>query len=340
MTYGFAKEGFEVIAGIDTDNTCEYAFEINNDAEFLNKNVETMTAQDLLSLYPEGTVRILVGCAPCQPFSQYTKPADRRKDDKWRLLYSFSRLIEGTLPEVVSMENVPHLLKFDGGKIFNVFVRRLESNGYNVWYSLVDCQDYGVPQTRKRLVLLASKLGPITLVERTHSPRRYRTVRQAIGKLPRINDGQACEDDPLHLASKLTSKNKLRILQSRPGGTWRDWDPELIVDCHRKKTGKTYPGVYGRMTWDKPGPTITTQCHGIGNGRFGHPSQGRAISLREAALLQTFPRNYEFVEPAASVVISNVARHIGNAVPVRLGTIIARSIKKHLESRHAANAQV
>jgi DNA (cytosine-5)-methyltransferase 1 len=238
------------------------------------------------------------------------------------------------------MENVPHLLKFDGGRIFNDFVRRLERNGYNVWYSLIDCQSYGVPQTRKRLVLLASRLGAINLIGMTHSPSRYRTVRQAIGKLPRISDGQACADDPLHLASKLSSKNKLRIRQSRPGGTWRDWEPELIVECHRKKTGKTYPGVYGRMKWDEPGPTITTQCHGIGNGRFGHPRQSRAISLREAALLQTFPRSYVFVEPEADVVISNVARHIGNAVPVRLGRIIARSIKRHLESHHGSNAQV
>ena len=123
-----------------------------------------------------------------------------------------------------------------------------------------------------------------------------------------------------------------RIKQSKPGGTWRDWDEELIAACHKKATGTTYTGVYGRMSWDEPAPTITTQSHGYGNGRFGHPEQNRAISLREAALLKSFPRTYQFVAPNTAWHIGTIGRLIGNAVPVQLGRIIARSIARHLEA--------
>ncbi|MDB9494615.1 DNA cytosine methyltransferase [Spirulina major CS-329] len=122
-----------------------------------------------------------------------------------------------------------------------------------------------------------------------------------------------------------------RIRASKPGGTWRDWDEALLASCHRKDTGKTYPSVYGRMEWDKPAPTITTQCFGYGNGRFGHPEQDRAISLREAALLQTFPENYQFLPLGEEPKFYTVGRLIGNAVPVRIGEVLAHTFLKHLD---------
>ena len=125
-----------------------------------------------------------------------------------------------------------------------------------------------------------------------------------------------------------------RIKASRPGGTWRDWPPDLQAACHQKKSGETYPSVYGRMAWDDVAPTITTQCFGYGSGRFGHPEQDRAISLREAAMLQTFPRRYKFVEPNDPVRFSKFGRLIGNAVPVRLGQHIGRSILEHAMEYH------
>jgi DNA (cytosine-5)-methyltransferase 1 len=273
-------------------------------------------------------MRILVGCAPCQPFSSYTRGKKERKLHKWGLLSAFARIIREADPDIVSMENVPQLEK---ELIFRRFVANLRSPGYSVTYSKVNCWTYGVPQKRTRLVLFASKLGEIDLVPPTHL-RRRRTVRQAIGRLERIRAGAVSSKDSLHRASGLSPKNLRRIRESNPGGTWRDWSGNLVADCHRTDTGKSYPGVYGRMSWDEPGPTITTQCHGYGNGRFGHPEQNRAISLREAALLQTFPRRYRFIAPRDPITFDHLGRLIGNAVPVRLGRIIGRSILRHLEA--------
>ena len=121
-----------------------------------------------------------------------------------------------------------------------------------------------------------------------------------------------------------------RIKASKPGGTWRDWPAQLVADCHNRSSGKTFPGVYGRMEWEKPSPTMTTQCYGFGNGRFGHPDQDRAISLREAAILQSFPRNYKFVETKQDVQFKTLGRLIGNAVPVELARAVAISIKQHV----------
>jgi DNA (cytosine-5)-methyltransferase 1 len=149
--------------------------------------------------------------------------------------------------------------------------------------------------------------------------------------LPPIEAGEADSKDMLHLASTLSDKNLERIRASKPGGTWRDWPHHLLADCHKVDSGKTYPSVYGRMEWDKPAPTITTQSYGFGNGRFGHPEQDRAISLREAAILQGFPKSYKFVPPGEVIHFKRVGRLIGNAVPVELGRAIAKSIIKHLE---------
>jgi len=178
------------------------------------------------------------------------------------------------------------------------------------------------------MVLLASRLGPIELVGPTHS--RPTTVRAAIGRLAPIIQGGAHPKDLLHAASKLSDLNLERIRASRSGGTWRDWPKHLVADCHRRETGHTYPGVYGRMSWDEPAPTLTTQFYGFGNGRFGHPEQDRAISLREGAILQGFPKSYSFFPAGTPVHFKALGRMIGNAVPVTLGEVIGRSIAAHL----------
>ena len=183
---------------------------------------------------------------------------------------------------------------------------------------------YGVPQNRKRLVLLASKFGAIELPQPNE---QIKTVRDAIGTLPQIQAGETCCRDKLHSARSLSKINIERIKQSKPGGTWRDWDQCLRLKCHSKSSGKTYPSVYGRMLWDKPSPTITTQFYGYGNGRFGHPEQNRAISFREGALLQTFPSDYIF-NPTATA--RELGMQIGNAVPVKLAEIIGLAIKLNI----------
>ena len=328
LSHGFLLEGFDVRAGIDIDASCRHAYAHNNGARFLEKNVAEVRGTDVQALFAEGQPRILVGCAPCQPFSTYSH---KRADDKWKLLEEFARLVRETQPDVLSMENVPRLANFHGGDLLRGFLRGLEDAGYAAWSRVVDCAAFGVPQTRQRLVVLASRLGPIELIPPTHTPSSYMTVREAIAGLPPIAAGESAANDPLHRASRLSPVNLARIQAAKPGQTWRDWDPGLVADCHRKRSGRWYQSVYGRMSWDAPAPTITTQCNGFGNGRFGHPQQDRAISLREAALLQTFPQDYQFFAPDERWTISSAARSIGNAVPVALARAVARSVARTLE---------
>ena len=340
LTHGLVLEDFKVYAGVDFDPTCRFAFEKNNKAKFLHKDITELSANEIKKYFPKGKKKILVGCAPCQPFSLYNHKTakdskKRNADTKWRLLYSFADLIEKVNPDIVSMENVPQLLKFNKGKVFKDFVSRLKINGYKVSWQVVNAQDYGVPQRRRRLILLGSKLGEINLIDRTIKDKNFKTVKDAIGHLPTVEDGVAHSADPLHRARKLTALNKKRIQAMRPGGFWREWDKSLWLKCHKKKKGKDFNSVYGRMTWDDVAPTMTTYCIGINNGRFGHPEQDRAITLREAALLQSFPENYQFINPKTTFNSQNIAKHIGNAVPVGLGVVIGKSIKNHIEQIRA-----
>ena len=330
LTKGLSLAGINVIAGFDNDESCRFAYEANNDAVFFCKDVTSIYSQKIKQLYPKNSIKALVGCAPCQPFSKYSSRYRKRgyTDNKWKLLYSFERLIQEILPEIVSMENVPNLVH---EKVFRDFVNSLRANNYHVEYQIVYCPDYGVPQHRKRLVLLASRIGEIHLIPPIYNEENYPTVRNAIGNLPPIEAGEICENDQLHRSSALSEINLRRIEQSVPGGTWRDWDDELKLQCHKKNTGTTFPSVYGRMEWDKPSPTITTQFYGYGNGRFGHPEQNRAISLREGAILQSFPDDYIFSDAEHPVKKRELGTHIGNAVPVELGRVIGVSIQRHLK---------
>lgn len=335
LTHGFIKEDFKVTAGIDSDASCKFAFETNNKAPFLNLDITELKGEDLIAKY-DSEKRILVGCAPCQPFSLYAhrnrnKKLNKTDDNKWKLLYSFTRLINEVQPDIISMENVPQLVNYDNGKVFNDFVTDLKKNDYFVSYGIVNAQDFGVPQRRKRLVLLASRLGEIDFISKTIKDKKYITVREAIGNLPPIEDGIPHPIDPLHRARKLSDLNKRRIRATKEGGFWRDWDKSLWLDCHKKKSGKSFRSVYGRMSWDNVAPTMTTCCTGLGNGRFGHPEQDRAITLREAALFQSFPMEYQFFGPDNQISTSIIARQIGNAVPVNLGVAIAKAIKNHIQ---------
>ena len=329
LTHGLIQAGIPVNAGIDIDESCRFAYEKNNKSIFIKKDITKLTKDDIEKLYGNTDIKILVGCAPCQCFSKHTqKNKHRTKDKQWKLLYSFSNLVTSVKPDIVSMENVAEIQKH---RVFNDFLKNLETEGYFVFRTVVYCPDYGIPQNRRRLVLLASKFGEIGIIPKTHSPSRYKTVRNVIGKLEIIKDGAISLKDPLHRSWNLAQINKKRIRQSLPGGTWRDWDEKLCCKCHRKNSGQSYSAVYGRMEWDKPAPTVTTQFYSYGTGRFGHPMQDRALSLREGALLQTFPKYYDFIDPEQLVSFSRIGTHIGNAVPVRLGVIIGRSIKKHIK---------
>lgn len=330
LTCGIQKAGINVVAGFDIAKECRYSYEYNNNAEFIYKDVKDITDDEISNLYPEDTdIKILMGCAPCQPFSAYShryKDSESRKQ-KMDLLDYFGKQVELVQPDIVSMENVPQLKK---DPVFQNFINLLERNNYFVSCKVVYAPEYGVPQNRKRLLLLASKLGEIYLSEPVREKGNYPTVREAISHLNPIVEGEIDSSDFLHRSRKLSDLNMKRIKSSVPGGTWSDWDEELLPNCYRKKSGASYKSVYGRLEWDKPSSTITTQFVGYGNGRFGHPLQDRALSLREGAILQTFPEDYQFVEKSEDVSFVKLAMQIGNAVPVKLGEVIGKSILNHL----------
>ncbi len=327
LSKGFRQEKFKVVAGFDIDESCRYAFEKNNQSKFYAEDLNLLPSSFIEKLYPKNTIKILVGCAPCQAFSSYSQKY--KDNDKWKMLYTYGRIIDEIKPEVISMENVPNLKNYKGGKVLDDFLAILTKNNYYINWKIVDSSDYGVPQSRKRLILFASKFGEIEFTKPTHKNNKV-TVRDTIGNLPSIEDGESHPLDIIHRSRKLSALNKERISITPYGGGWKDWPEELLLECHKKDSGKTFGSVYGRMEWDKLAPTMTTQCTGLGNGRFGHPEQDRAISLREAALFQTFPEEYEFYDPNTDFSSPKIEMHIGNAVPVNLGKMIAKTIRKHL----------
>ncbi|UFN51593.1 DNA cytosine methyltransferase (plasmid) [Roseomonas sp. OT10] len=328
LTAGLEKEGLVVAAGVDMDPACRFPYEENNRARFHERDVGDLDGDDLREWWGDAEVRILVGCAPCQPFSRYTQGRSASTDERWRLLEKFAELIEETKPDIVSMENVEALLKHE---VHADFVATLRSHGYHIDENVVQCSDYGVPQMRRRLVLLAAQDQEIHLLTPLEFGQTPTTVREEIGDLPRLAAGETDPGDRLHKASALSKLNLRRIRASVPGGTWRDWHANLRAPCHRRAEGQGYGSVYGRMEWDRIAPTMTTQAYAFGSGRFGHPEQDRGLSLREAAILQTFPRKYAFLDDDEPVIMKTIGRLIGNAVPVRLGQVIGRSILRTLD---------
>lgn len=328
LSYGLASAGVNVVAGIDVDGSCKFPFEANvGGAEFIERDVCDITAEELSGLWPEGATRLLAGCAPCQPFSSYRAGVSSSNDDRWGLLHEFGRLVEATQPEFVTTENVPRI---EGKAVFTDFVAMLKDLEYSVDSDVRRCTDYGLAQNRRRLVLVASRLGAAAVPEGDQSDQPPKTVRQAIRNLPAIEAGGADEADPVHRSRGLSTLNRKRMEASTPGGTWRDWDEKLRAPCHRRASGAAFKNVYARMQWDKPSPTITTYFHNFGAGRFGHPEQHRTISLREAAILQGFPDDYRFVPNGEAAPLTTLGRHIGNAVPPPLGEAIGRSMLETL----------
>ena len=331
LTAGLINAGVVVKAGYDIELECRYAYENNNKVPFIQQDVAELKSSDVQNWFNKDSIRLLAGCAPCQPFSKYNQGKDVTNDKKWPLLYHFLRLVREILPELVTMENVPEVIKH---KVYEDFVFELKLLGYSVSAQEVLCSKYGIPQTRRRHVLLASRMGNAPkLLKPTHE--NPVTVREAIGGLKAIKAGEFDPMDLLHKSAGLNDKNMLRIKASKQGGTWRDWPEDLVVECHKKKSGRSYASVYGRMLWDEPAPTMTTLCYGYGNGRFGHPEQNRAISLREAAIIQSFPSDYEFCPRNIEPRLTTVGRMIGNAVPVLLGKVIGESFYKSLDETKA-----
>lgn len=331
LTHGLLDAGVRVVAGVDSDEVCKHPYEANHEGvAFHRYDVAELNGSQVEEWFGDATVRVLAGCAPCQPFSSYSHRYDTVGTERWRLLNYFGRLVEEITPDLVTMENVPSVTKH---AVFDDFVATLEGQGYDVWYDVIDCAEYGLPQRRRRTVLLASLHGEIEL--RAPNASEIKTVEDVLKGLPVLRHGGCDDEDSLHTSASLSQLNLERIKASKPGGSWRDWPKHLVAECHRKNTGKKYPSVYGRMRWDEPAPTLTTQFYGFGSGRFGHPSQARGLSLREGAILQGFPEGYSFVPKGEPIQFKVLGRLIGNAVPRWLYVQFSSSV----EMRHVTSVQ-
>lgn len=334
MTYGIRKAGIDVIAGIDIDASCKETYEKNNPrSKFILANVFEMEEKELkenINLKRNDDSLGLIGCNPCQYWSIVRTDKTRSEKSK-NLLVEFHRFVKYFNPGFVVVENVPGILRKEEESGLQDFISDLESRGYKVRYKIVNLNEYGVPQTRKRFSLIASRVTKDLIFPEPDKNNRP-VVKDFIGvhnNFPRVNAGFRDVSEFNHTVSSLSEKNIKRLEKTpKNGGSWLDWanDSNLKRDRYN---GNGFKDNYGRMSWDKPAPTITTKFFSISNGRFGHPEEDRAISLREGATLQTFPKNYVFYTKSMRVA----ARMIGNAVPPEYAKRIGEAIIKKSNSR-------
>ena len=337
ITRGLLNAGIQVLAGVDICGEYKQTYEHNNHNRFLAKSITAISREDILELIPdifEANDVLFAGCAPCQPFSQQRNSPEEHKDRN--LLSEFGRIIAEYHPAYVLVENVPGI-KGKGHDIFEAFLQKLQSNGYQYEYSILNAKNFGVPQNRKRLVLIASRVTSVIMPTITHDGTQehpYRTVADAIGGFPHIEAGQSFEGLPNHKAASLSELNLRRIrATAHDGGSRTEWPEDLTLECHKAK-GAGHTDVYGRMAWNAVSPTLTSKCCSLSNGRFGHPEQDRAISFREAAALQSFPNDYIFYGSSEAVI----GREIGNAVPVMLAQAIGYALIQ-MENQYQDNGE-
>lgn len=327
MTCGLENASINVLAGIDNDSTCKGTYELNNpQSRFLCHDITQLsveTLRDQTGIEKDDPNLLFIGCAPCQFWSKIN--TDKKKSALSKnLLYEFQRFVDYFNPGYVVIENVPGLKNNKNATVRKAFLNFLTSKNYTYKDAIINAHDYGVPQNRKRYLIVATRVD-----KDVRFPRKALgsyTVRKFIGKNNGFCEIESGYRDPtnfIHTAARLSEKNKARIIKTKKdGGTRLCWkeDPDLQIPAYIGKD-HYFKDVYGRMYWDKPSPTITTRFNSISNGRFGHPEEDRAISLREGATLQTFPKNYVFIGQD-----SVIARHIGNAVPPILARRIGEGI--------------
>ena len=331
---GFQNAGLTPVFALDFDEDAASTYRRNfPNVSFSTSDITRFDTSELDELIFDGGTRptLFCACAPCQPFTkQNTTKPDGKKDGRRYLLSKFGDLVEKYLPDYVFVENVPGMQRVSGNSTLMRFKKRLEALGYYTTIGIVESQKYGVPQRRRRLVLLAPRHAPISMPVPTHGPGlgiSYSTVSEWIADLPPIAAGETHPNVPNHRAANLSPLNLKRIKATPPEGSRADWPKELRLSCHTKAGYTGHTDVYGRMKWDRPATGLTTRCISLSNGRYGHPEQHRAISIREAATLQTFPDDFTFIG-----AMNSQARQIGNAVPVLLAEVFGRHIAEH--ARH------
>ena len=329
LTRGLLNAGIKVLAGVDNDERLQETYTHNNKpSRFINKDIDTIDIHELrkeLKIQNEDTT-LYAACTPCQPFSTLSRAKDT--DDRKELLLTFAEIVEEYPPDFILVENVPGLNNDYGKEIYEEFLEILKACEFSdPAADLLDAKHFGVPQTRKRFILLASKRGSISLPIPQTDPDQFVTVRKCIENYPDV-DGKEAQDYSNHVARELKPHHK-RIVKAVPknGGNRQEVvDTSILLKCHQKKPN-AHRDVFGRMAWDKPAPTLTSRCTDVYSGRFTHPKHDRGISLREAAALQTFEDDYKFFGTS----ISAIARQIGNAVPVKLAEHLGESIISALQ---------
>jgi DNA (cytosine-5)-methyltransferase 1 len=328
---GLRQAGMVPIAAVDIDAGALDTYAANfPDATTIAADIRTVEVRrllDVVDLAGRGDGLLLAACAPCQPFSRQNRQK-KASDDRADLLGEVVRFVEGLEPDFILVENVPAMREQDRPSAgpLDAFLKRIAHLGYAFQVHTIQVAAYGVPQMRPRLVVLASRAGPVRLPAADHGPglRPYVTVRDAIGHLPAIAAGTEDPSVRNHRAAGLSEINLARIRATPHEADRRSWPDELRLACHRTAGG--YTDTYGRMAWDRPAPALTTRCISISNGRFAHPCQDRGISVREAAALQSFPDDFVFKGS-----LDGMARQIGNAVPPLLAARLAESFS----SRHS-----
>lgn len=324
---GMSAAGMTVRLGLDIDPDAAKTFRANFlGSDFICQDIRTLKTSDVAHHMVRNNEPTVFGaCAPCQPFSKQNR---QKKGDDVRktLLPEFHRFVQEFRPEYIFIENVPGMQTMDKVGPFAKFLKFLKKLNYWYDYKVVMAYHYGVPQRRRRLVLIASSLGPIRIPQPTHGPGTEHpnlpTVGEWISELPVLRAGETNKDDPVHRAALLSELNLERISKTPVGGGREDWPKHLWLECHLDHGG--HSDVYGRMSWDKPSSALTTRCISLSNGRFGHPEQHRAISVREAACIQTFPRDFIFHGN-----LNSMARQVGNAVPVRMAEVFGMEFQRH-----------
>lgn len=318
-TQGMRDAGISVIGAVEFDNVAAQTFRANHgDTVLWEVDIRKLPASEVVRTLGlrRGELSLLKACPPCQGFSSLAEGRIPGNDPRNELVRETLRFVRALLPRHVMIENVPGLGRDARAAAMKDSLRTM---GYAVNDYVVDARDFGVPQRRRRYILLASRGRAQKLPTSLGSPSAARTtVRSAFDELSRLID----TDDELMTVPPTSEIVRQRIEAIPVGGSRFDLPPHLQLACHQRlKSPRDAGGVYGRMRWDEPGPTMTTRCTSPSSGPFLHPEYDRAITLREAAAIQTFPPDYRFHGSRA-----RIERQIGNAVPVRMARQIVEAL--------------